>query len=148
MAATAASQINPASTVPGLHLVDGSDIAALVKITTSAKAGIVAFAGGGQTGATQLTSTYNEVDTCVNDNDSMMLPSALPGTAVFVANVTGHTLAVYGQPSNPANASAGDTIASHASNTQQPTATGVTQATTVPGWYICTTLGQWKQSLG
>jgi hypothetical protein len=39
----------------------------------------------------------------------------------------------------------GDTIAAIANNTQQPTATGVTQATAVQTDYTCYVAGQWKQ---
>lgn len=135
------------SFTPGRQLIDGSDLQQLSQQLFSYANGIVAHAGGTQAAATNLTAANNEVTVCASDNDSVALPPAIPGSTVYINNNTGHTLAVYGQASNE-NTGAGDTIAAHNSNTQQPTATGVTQATTVPGIYKCTTAGQWKQFLG
>lgn len=133
----------------GPALQPGQDLQNLVNTLFASKVGIVALAGGGQAGATPLPAALNSVDTCASDSDSVILPLAIAGQSVRVLNNTGHTLAVFGQASNPALAlAAGDTIAAHNSNIQQPTATGVTQATTVPGEYTCYVNGQWKQSLG
>ena len=40
--------------------------------------GITALGGGGQTGATQLKTMFNEVDTCALPGDSVQLPKAQP----------------------------------------------------------------------
>ncbi len=132
----------------GPTLIDGADLQMLAKLDFGSANGIVAHAGGGQANATPLTATYNEVTTCATDTDSVMLPPAIPGTAVWIINNTGHTVTVFGVPSNVQNGNAGDTIATAVSNTQAATATGVTQLTTIPATYVCTTLGQWKQFLG
>ncbi len=134
------------SFIQGFRLIDGGDLLAMVQQLFSNKTGIVALAGGGQVGATPLPASFNQVDTCVTNSDSVMLPLALPGAQIAVLNATGQTLAVFGQPNNPATG-VGDTIASHNSNVQQPTATGVTQATTLAADYQCYKLGQWKQNL-
>ena len=136
------------SFIPGFRLIDGGDLAALAAQSFSSKAGLIALAGGGQAGATPLPAALNSVDTVASDSDSVMLPLALPGAVISVYNNSAHTLAVFGQPANPNNtASAGDTIAAHNSNAQQPTATGVTQATTLVATYVCYATGKWKQFL-
>jgi len=111
--------------------------------------GVVAFAGGGQTGATALPGLANAVTTVTTANDSVMLPSALPGTTVFVINQTATSMQVYGQPSNMANSpgTTGDTIMPPTSSTPAATATGVAQAAHVPAIYVCTQVGVWKQFL-
>jgi len=133
------------SFIPGSRLVDGGECLQLAQLICSAKTGYTALAGGGQTGATQLTATLNEVPNVASDNDSVMLPLAIPGRWVVVNNTSGHSLQVFGQPINPNNAGAGDTIAPNNSVTQAATGTGVAQATAVMAIYVCTTIGQWKQ---
>lgn len=134
------------SFVSGIRMVDGGELQQLANLAYSAKAGIVAKAGGGQALATQLTAANNSVDTCATNSDSVMLPLAIPGAFCKVWNNTGQTLAIFGQPSNPYNAnSAGDTIANSTSNTQQATATGITLATAKVAEFTCYTTGQWKQ---
>lgn len=132
------------SFVSGSRLIDGGDLSALVSSLFSVKTGITALAGGGQAGATPLPAAFNRVDTCASDNDSVMLPQAIPGAHVRVYNNSAHTLAVYGIPNNPVTG-AGDTIAPIATNVQAATATGVTQATAVDTGYTCYVAGQWKQ---
>lgn len=134
------------SFVSGPRLIDGGDFSQFFASEQSVVDGIVAHAGGGQASATALTNALNQVDTCASDNDSVMLPPALRGTKVWINNNTGHTLAVYGVPSNNFLATpAGDTIAVQGSTSQVATATGVTQLTGVACWYVCTQTGQWKQ---
>ena len=136
------------SFIPGLRLIDGGDLLSMANQLMSAKSGIVAHSGGTQAAATPLIANFNSVDTVAADNDSVMLPPAIPGVDVNIYNNSAHTLAVFGVPSNPNSATgAGDTIAAHNSNAQQPTATGVTQATTLTATYVCYTAGQWKQTL-
>lgn len=51
--------------------------------------GLVALAGGGQTGATALAANgavVNRITTVVNSGDSVILPSALAGMVIMVAN--------------------------------------------------------------
>ena len=106
----------------------------------------MALAGGGQAGATLLVAALNRVDTVASGSDSVMLPQAIPGRQVTVYNNSANTLAVFGIPDNPVTG-AGDTIAARNSNTQQPTATGITIATTLASVFMCYTAGQWKEFL-
>jgi hypothetical protein len=58
----------------------------------STTSGIVALAGGGQTGATPLLTTFNNVSTVVSANDSVMLPNALGNVGpIWVTNSTAST---------------------------------------------------------
>ena len=135
------------SFVPGFREVDGGDCQQMANMLFQPTTGLTALAGGGQTGATPLKIGLNRVDTCASDNDSVMLPPAIAGSRVVIYNNTGHTLAVFGQPANAGGgSSAGDTIAAANSNTQQPTATGITMATTVTSEFMCFVNGQWKQA--
>lgn len=135
------------SFIQGLRLIDGGDLQQLVAQQFSAKTGITALAGGGQTGATPLPAQYNRVDTAgAGGTDSVMLPLALPGAELTVKNASGQSIQVFGQPNNPQNAGAGDTIAAASSNTQVATGTGVSQANTKTCQYQCFALGQWQQN--
>jgi hypothetical protein len=134
------------SFVPGNRLVDGGDLASLASELFGTSIGLVALAGGGQTGATPLPAAINRVDTCASNSDSVMLPQAIPGRQITVYNNTANTLAVFGIPSNPVTG-AGDTIAARNSNTQQATGTGITIATTLASIFFCYEAGEWKEFL-
>lgn len=121
----------------GSRLIDGGELEQQANLLFSTTTGIIAKAGGTQAAGTQLAAAYNLVETCVSDNDSVVLPQAIPGRKVSINNATGHTLAVFGLGA--------DTVAAFNSNTQQPAATGVTQATTIERSYTCYKAGQWKQ---
>lgn len=136
------------SFIPGKRLIDGSDLLTLVNLEMKPVKGLTALAGGGQTGATLLTGAINEVATVASGNDSVMLPLAIPGVTVWVINdSSANSMQVFGQPSNPANGGAGDTIAPANSVTQAATGTGVGHAATNLGVYVCFALGKWKQGL-
>ncbi len=49
--------------------------------------GITAFAGGGQSSATQLTSQINSITTCATAADSVKLPTSVAGRLVQVSNL-------------------------------------------------------------
>lgn len=129
----------------GPKLIVGQDLKLFAQYCLSAKAGIVAKAGGGQSGATPLPAYLNSVDTVANANDSVALPYAIPGTTVVVINNTANAMQVFGQLTNPNNGGAGDTIAIQGSISQVATGTGISQATGVKTEYFCTTAGQWQQ---
>ncbi len=135
------------SFLPGFRLIDGSDLKQMSSLLYQTTTGIKALAAGGQAGATPLNYGLNRVDTVANVADSVMLPPAIPRLQIRVYNNTGNSVQVFGSPSNPNNGNVGDTIAANNSNTQEPTATGVAQASTVPAIYSCYVLGQWKQSI-
>ena len=48
--------------------------------------GLTALAGGGQTGATKLSATFNRITTVASANDSAVLPAAAPGLTITVKN--------------------------------------------------------------
>lgn len=133
------------SFIPGYRQIDGGELQTMAQMLLSAKSGIVAFAGGGQSSATRLTAAMNLVETVASAADSVMLPQAIPGTRVYINNATATSMQVFGMASNP-NTGVGDTIAATNSNTQQATATGVAQTTTTMMQYSCMKAGQWKQS--
>jgi len=62
---------------------------------TGSATGIIAFAGGGQASATELTSKFNSVDTCATDKDSVKLVVALIGKKQYVFNNTAKLLSVF-----------------------------------------------------
>lgn len=133
---------------PGSRMVDGGELKQLAQMLFSAEDSIVAFAGGGQTGATELTAAINSVGTVATGNDSVKLPLALPGRWIVVSNdAAANSMQVFGQVSNPENGGAGDTIIPIASSTPAATATGVPQAAGDAGIYFCATVGVWKQLL-
>lgn len=55
-------------------------------VALSATNGITAFATGGQTSATQLTTAFNRITTVVAAGDSVKLPAAAPGLLLIVQN--------------------------------------------------------------
>lgn len=63
-------------------------IPVLYVTTTAASAtnAITAFAGGGQSSATALTTTLNRITTCATAGDSVKLPAATAGKTVRVIN--------------------------------------------------------------
>lgn len=120
---------------PGVGLVDGSQLAALIALLFSSKSGIVALTGGGAAG-TPLTAAVNNIDTVVTNNDSVVMPPATSiGQQIVVNNNGAATLAVFG--------SGTDTIL--ASGSVGAGAASVTQATGVAKEYFCTVVGIWKQ---
>jgi hypothetical protein len=48
--------------------------------------GLTALAGGGQTGATLLSKTFNRITTVASSGDSVVLPAAAPGLTITVKN--------------------------------------------------------------
>jgi hypothetical protein len=126
--------------------ITGKDMTALVRQLFSYQNGLTALSGGGQTGATPVTSAINEVSTVATTGESVQLPVALPGAIVTVINDGANSLNVFGYPLNP-NTGLGDTIAAHNSTTQVSTTTGTAQASGSVGIYICFASGDWKQVL-
>jgi len=58
----------------------------------SSTSAITAFAGGGQTGAIPLTTTFNDVSTVVTAGDSVMLPNGLGNVGpIWIRNSTAAT---------------------------------------------------------
>lgn len=91
---------------------------------------IIAFAGGGQTSATQLTGQTNRVATVATAADSVMLPQALPGLELMVINDAANAMQVFGYGTDVIDAA---------------TATvGVSQMGKSMVIYTCVTAGNWR----
>ena len=107
---------------------------------------ITAFATGGQTGATKLTTEINRITTVASTNDSVMLPPTTqvpssgpgyvagsvvpgPGATIFIINHGANAMQVFG--------SGTDTI-----NDVTSTA-GVSQMANSVVLYTCTSAGKW-----
>jgi hypothetical protein len=98
------------------------------------QSGLVALAGGGQTGATLLNKPINIVATVATTADSCQLPVAYGGQVVYVANTGANSMTVYG------NSAATDTINGTAG------ATGVALAATKNAVYFSIP-GAWRMVL-
>ncbi len=138
------------SFVAGLREVDGGELNQLIDMLFIPRTGLIAHAGGGQNidANNQLKYGFNQIKTVATDADSVILPMAIPGGLVIVDSIGAAAHFVIGQPQNPANANAGDTIAPVGSVAQTATAMGVEQEAGQVGIYYCYVLGQWKQMLG
>lgn len=128
----------------GPKLITGAQLALLANTTCSAKAGIVALAGGTLTANTPvLNSTFNSVDTVASNNDSVALPAAIPGKFVSIANMGASTLAVFAQTSNVSNGGAADQIVLQNS---VALIASTTQATGIKADYFCAKIGVWQRT--
>lgn len=57
---------------------------------------IIAYAGGGQTNATQLTTEYNKVTVITTNADSVKMPDATTGKRIFIVNAdSAQSLAIF-----------------------------------------------------
>lgn len=122
----------------GPKLIVGAELGQLVNSLFSVNSvAYTAFAGGGQANATPLKYGINRVGTVATNADSVMLPPAIPGSIVRVANDGASTLQVFGQLT--------ETIAPQGTVAQAASATGVAQLTGVMAVYACMVSGRWKQ---
>lgn len=87
--------------------------------------GVTAFAGGGQTNATQLTGIASNVTTVATIADSVKLPLAQAGMVYMIHNNAANATQVFGAGTDTINGVA--------------TATGVSQAATTSALYFATT---------
>jgi hypothetical protein len=90
---------------------------------------ITAFAGGGQAGATPITTEVARVTTVATAGDSVMLPPAVQGLALMVINHGTKAMQVFGTGT--------DTI------DDQAAATGVAQMVNSVVIFLCVTNGKW-----
>jgi len=95
----------------------------------SAADNITAFAGGGQAGATMITTEVARITTVATAGDSVALPNAIAGLTLSLTNHGAKPMQVYGQ--------AGDVINDIAS------ASGVSQMIGSEVIYFCPTNGKW-----
>ncbi len=136
------------SFIPGLRLVDGGELLQLAKLTLGAQSGLIALAGGGGPGATQLAPGINALKTVATAGDSCALPQAIAGLEVVVTNLGAQTSNIFPAQTNPNNASsAGDQIVPYNSVTPGTAGSGdVTLAAQNTCVFYCYTNGIWKQS--
>lgn len=128
----------------GPKLVTGAQLALFANTAISAKAGIVALAGGTLTANTPvLNQTFNSVDTVATNNDSVALPPAIPGRFISIANMGAATLAIFAQTSNFSNSGAADQIVLQ---TSTALIASTTQATGVKADYFCAKIGVWQRT--
>lgn len=100
----------------GARLVDGDELnMALSYPEWATNPGLTALAGGGRPNAPQLTIGSNSVTTVASGSDSVVLPKAIPGAVVFVANAGANAMQVFGNGSDTINGTAGSTGISVAS---------------------------------
>jgi len=119
----------------GFRLLGGESVSkAIAEPNWSTYTGVVALAGGGQTGATPLLGTVNSVDTVASANDSVSLPAATGrGKPVVVINSTATSMQVFGAGTDTINGVA--------------TGTGVAQAAGKTAVYISAASGAWYRLL-
>ena len=94
---------------PRTTMTDPSDFGKAMQEFYSASNSITAFAGGGQTSATQLTRAFNRITTCATGGDSVKLPTALSGAQVVVVNRGAASCNVFPKSSEAINALANNT---------------------------------------
>jgi len=129
----------------GPKLITGDQLKKLANATVSAKAGIVALAGGGLSAATPvMTSAINSVTTVASANDSVALPAAIPGLTISIISRGAQTMNVFAQTSNPQNGGAADQIIA-------PTSTALVASVTIASGaqatFECAELGIWKRMI-
>jgi hypothetical protein len=128
----------PQPFLPGPQLIDGSKLnTALAAGLSSYTDSIVALAGGGATGATQLTSIINRVTTVATANDSVMMPVSAPGTTVKVLNSGANTLKLFANTVSALQSGVLDTLNGTAG------ATGITVAAGQAAELSCYSAGAW-----
>lgn len=97
--------------------------------TETSQDSITAFAGGGQTNATQITTQTNRITTVVTAGDSIKLPPSAPGLELTIVNHGGNPVQIFGTGTDTVNDS--------------PTATGVSQLSNSTVIYFCVSSGAW-----
>ena len=103
-------------------------------LTLSAATTITAYAGGGQTSATQLTAGINHVTVVATAADSVKLPKSTLGAVCIVTNgAASNSMQVFGYGTDTINDVA--------------TATGVAQAAGKTALYVCPVVGKWYRIL-
>lgn len=94
-----------------------AEIQTLLDYEVSTANGLTAAAGGGQSGALQLSAYANRVTTVATAADSVRLPAALPGAQVVVINAAAaNSMNVFPQTGDAINALAANTALAVAAN--------------------------------
>ena len=120
---------------PGKRLADDDAINnALATPQWQTKSNITALAGGALSSLTPvLVNGANEVTTVASGADSVVLPKAVPGMVVFVANAGASSMQVFGNGSDTINGTAG--------------ATGISVANAKRILFVAADVGQWYSIL-
>jgi hypothetical protein len=116
-------------TITGTESTHQNQNLAVGYLLESAADNLTAFAGGGQTGATQLAAEINRITTVATIGDSVKLPPSAPGLSIVVINHGGKQCQVYGAGADTVNDAAA--------------ATGVPQMNGSTTIYACSTAGAW-----
>ena len=98
-----------ASTVNPCRVLHSPGVAAALQLSTATD-GITALSGGGQSGATAITSKLNTVSTVAADHDSVLLPVAAAGLEVIIKNTSAHTLDIYPNTGDAIDAGAANAV--------------------------------------
>lgn len=122
------AQFGPSGTTPSATFPDVPGQANNLFYET-AQSGITAKAGGGQSGAFQITTQTARVNTVASAGDSVMLPAALAGLEVILINHGANPMQVFGNGT--------DTIDDVAAGT------GVSQMPSSVVIYTCANNGAW-----
>jgi hypothetical protein len=104
-----------------------------VNMLESTTDGLTALAGGGQAGATPVTSVINRFSTVATNGDSGLLPASVAGAAITVINSGAASLNVF-----PAT---GETINALSANSAFAIASGKTAT------FYCAVAGKWHAVL-
>jgi hypothetical protein len=86
-----------------------SDISLLASGNGWSGASLTAHAGGGQAAATPLVNAVNLIAVCATAGDSVLLPPAMGGQTMWVANGGAAAAQVFGLSSDTINGVAGST---------------------------------------
>lgn len=122
----------------GMALQDGGALnAAFAAGFAGAADGIVAFAGGGQTGAIPLTAAMSNIKTVATTADSVKLPPSLPGAWISITNSGSNSLQVFSALTSSIPSNVLDTINGTAG------ATGVAVAAGKTAEFRCFSAGAW-----
>lgn len=119
---------------PGKRLADDDALnVALATPQWQTSTGITALAGGGRPNAPILNLGSNEIVTVASGADSVVLPKAVPGSVIFVANAGANAMQVFANGSDTINGTAG--------------ATGISVANAKRILFVAADLGQWYSIL-
>lgn len=109
----------------GISLAIGSN----ELFTESSVDSITAYAAGGQSGATQLTSELNRITTAASAGASVLLPVSAAGLSISVENAGANPIQVFGSGTDTVNGTAA--------------ASGVSQMPNSVVLYFCYAAGSW-----
>jgi len=124
----------------GPQLISGDRLQKLAIELMNYENGIQAGVGGTLAAAYPLKARYSIVNFVNNESDSVLLPFAIPGSIINVANITAKGITVYAQAENPHNGGLPDSIFPIASSTGVPSSG---QSPFVSNIYYCIVKGQW-----